>query len=478
MTTSDKAHDRVAREDVLLFLNGCFAATGQRTFYRGYGQRLSIAFLHTYMLVNYRPIYALMLAAGINDFNAALVVRNLLRHPNAGDRRTPHENALIAAALRRMPPQRVYRLFSELRRLRVNNRRTRAAIGAFLRRRDLDFDALKYRNGLTDAVRHSRFAVDEELGDFLFHWRSRSAFERPLLEAWRAAHYAKGALYDLPFTVAEGFAARHRIPRSEFLERIKPRMTKAERERTFREAERLGVKTDVSLARMPLLRATTTLLAMDIAERRERRETLADELRHAAKRAARGHQRIEGRVALVLDSSHSMRGVREQRQRPLAVALSTAFLLDALCDDLHVFPLRGASAGTTNLESLIDVRPIGATSLADATLRALRCDPALTVIASDGHETNPPGAIQAALDLFHAHLRRPDQQLVHANPAFDPTLFSPRTISAHVPTLGVRDPADLLVGMAFVRFATGVHSAAELEAKLERIAAPFMEKAA
>ncbi|MEM9865367.1 MAG: hypothetical protein AAF938_27425, partial [Myxococcota bacterium] len=278
---------------------------------------------------------------------------------------------------------------------------------------------------------------------------------------------------------AEGFAARHRIPRSEFLDRIRPQMTKAEAERTFREAERLGVKSDASLARMPLLRATTTLLAIEPKARRQRAEVLLAELRMSARRAARAHQRMQGRVALVLDNSHSMRGVREQRQRPLAVALSTAFLLEALCDELRIFPLHAAGAGgEATLEVLIHTRPIGATALADATLRALRCDPTLVAIVSDGHETNPPGAVQAVLALFHKHLRKPSQQLVHANPAFDPTLFSPRTISTHVPTLGVRDPSDLLVGMAFLRFATGVHSAAELERSLERMATPFIAEVA
>ena len=62
----ESAKERVQREDVLLFLNGCLAATGQGTFYRSrFEHGLGIAFLHEYVRVNYRGLYALTLAASI-----------------------------------------------------------------------------------------------------------------------------------------------------------------------------------------------------------------------------------------------------------------------------------------------------------------------------------------------------------------------------------------------------------------------------
>ncbi len=72
----------VAAEDVLLFVNAAVTATGQREFRSSAGeQRLSLAFLHEYVRVNYRPVYAAALALDINDHNAALVVEHLLRTP-------------------------------------------------------------------------------------------------------------------------------------------------------------------------------------------------------------------------------------------------------------------------------------------------------------------------------------------------------------------------------------------------------------
>lgn len=58
---------QVAREDLVMFINACLACTGQREFYDdAYGQRVSIDFLHDYILGNYRLLYARSLCAGIN----------------------------------------------------------------------------------------------------------------------------------------------------------------------------------------------------------------------------------------------------------------------------------------------------------------------------------------------------------------------------------------------------------------------------
>ena len=67
------------------------------------------------------------------------------------------------------------------------------------------------------------------MGAFLFAPRSRRQYRAPLLDAWRRAHYEQSALYELPYTAAEGFAAKHGIPRAAFLERIAPQLTRLER---------------------------------------------------------------------------------------------------------------------------------------------------------------------------------------------------------------------------------------------------------
>lgn len=112
MTTETFA-DLVAAEDVLLFVNAAITATGQREFRsQADRQQLSLDFLHEYVRVNYRRVYAASLALDINDHNAVRIVHGLLVHAaeaTAEEKRT--EGRLIAARLAKLPPQRVYRLF-------------------------------------------------------------------------------------------------------------------------------------------------------------------------------------------------------------------------------------------------------------------------------------------------------------------------------------------------------------------------------
>ncbi len=322
--------DLIAADDVLFFVNAAITATGQREFHSDEGaQQLSLDFLHAYMVGNYRDLYAGVLALDINDHNAVLIIRRLLEtaaEATAEQRRS--EGRLIAGRLALLPPQRVYGLFRHLRRAGVNNRRTRALLRDWLAARpDLAFDAVKYRNGLKQALRHTHLAPGgAELRTFLFAPLSRPHYDTPILEAWRRAHYEQAAVYELPYTVAEGFAARHGIPRSVFLERIAPQLSRLERLRLQQSVQQHGaaaaeaVGTDLS--RMPLTRLAGYVLSLPAAERVSRREELTGALRTAAARVAGEHRGSWGRVTAVLDDSFSSYGSGVKRQRPLVVALA------------------------------------------------------------------------------------------------------------------------------------------------------------
>ncbi|MFD5647063.1 hypothetical protein ACFWIP_36050, partial [Streptomyces anulatus] len=321
--------DLVAAEDVLLFVNAAITATGQREFRSGAAdQQLSLDFLHTYVRVNYRRVYAASLALDINHHNAALVVRRLLEtagEASAEERRT--EGRLIAARLALLPPPRVYRLFGELRRGKVNNRRTRAIMRDWLAARpDLGHDAVKYRAGLKTAVRHIHLPCPDggeplaEVGAFLFRPGRLPRYEHGMLDAWRRAHYEQGAVAELPFTVAEGFAAKHGMKREVFLKRAAPRMTRLERLRT--QEQRAAVRrpsapaAEVDLTVMPLTRLALYVLSLGFEQRAERRAELTGALRAAARRAAGGHAGSWGRVHAVLDDSFSSSGSGQKRRRP------------------------------------------------------------------------------------------------------------------------------------------------------------------
>ncbi|MFD7326547.1 hypothetical protein ACFV9D_36640 [Streptomyces sp. NPDC059875] len=458
--------DLIAAEDVLLFVNAAVTATGQREFRSSAGeQRLSLSFLHEYVRVNYRPVYAAALALDINDHNAALIVEHLLRTPEeAGEQ----EGRLIAARLARLPPQRVYRLFRALRAAKVNNRRTRAIVRDWLAgRADLGHDAVKYRAGLKTAARHAHLPLpDAESGDLLFAPGRRVRYEHPYLDAHRRAHYEQGALYELPFTVAEGFAAKHGVPRAVFHERIAPRMTRLERLRTERASD---------LTVMPLTRLALYVLSLPFGERVARRAELTGALRAAAGRVAGPYAGSWGRVAAVLDDSYSASGSAVKRRRPLAVSLGCHFLLEALAA-----PGAYTAHWTSGTTDPLLVRPWGPTPLGTRILDALESRPALDrlVIVSDGWDNAPPGLAGEVLRVWRSRLD-PERRTsaVHVNPVYDATGFDVRRLAPSVPTAGIRDAEDLAALVEIAQFAEGRTGLAELRAYLDRRVELFLKGA-
>ncbi|MEV4562734.1 hypothetical protein AB0K12_03070 [Nonomuraea sp. NPDC049419] len=461
--------DLIECEDVLLFANAAMTATGQREFHSEAGrQRLSLSFLHDYIHTNYPDLYAATLALDINDHNAALIIAGLLRRKGG----VGHEARLIAWRLGRMSPPRVYRLFRELRRAGVNNRRTRALVRDWLAARpDLAFDAVKYRAGVRSAVRHAHLELPGELGDFLFTPFRRAHYDTPVLEAWRRAHYDKNALYELPYTVAEGFAARHGVDRAAFLETIAPRLTRLERLRLSGAAERAGTRTGTAadLAALPLVRVASYVLSLAADVRERRRDELVAALRASAARAAGSRAGTWGKVAAVLDDSFSSFGSPEKRRRPLAVALACHYLLEALAGDYRALWLSGRA-------DPLKVRPTGPTPLGRRVIDALEQRPDLLVIVSDGWDNAPPGLASEVLRVWRRTLDPAGEVgIVHLNPVYDAEHFEVRRLSPVVPTAGIRDAEDLPALVELARFAEGRSGAAELRAYLAERAAPALE---
>ena len=461
--------EQVAREDLVMFVNACFACTGQREFYSdGSDQRVSIDFLHRYILGNYRLLYARTLAAGINHFNQAQIILNLLATGrDAARAHQAEENGLLTAALHALPPPRAWRVLETLRGRRINNRRARAVAREYVaRRRDLAFDAVKYRSKVHGAARHAHLCLPGEVGGFLFRGWQRKVFQTPLLESFRQAHHSAEAVYRLPYTVAEGLAAKHKIPRDVFLERIAPLLTAGERLRLQKTAARVG---DAVLAvdweRLPLTTLALYALSLTDDERRARHDVLCPALEAAARQALLKAPLRLGRVAAVLDGSYSSSGSSEKRRRPLAVAVASHSLLQSAAQEYRAF-------WTCPTADPLMARAHGQTDLATPLLDALDWGADLIVIVSDGCENDPPRGASEVLRVFRLRLdpaRR--TSIVHCNPVFDPDDFTLRPLSPLVPTVGLRDAEDLPTMLGFARFAEGTLPLSDLEAYLASRAA-------
>ena len=387
---------QVAREDLVLFINACFACTGQKEFYSDGGrQRVSIDFLHRYILGNYRLLYARTLAAGINDFNASQIIVNLLatgRLVESAHR--VEEGALIAAALRRLPPQRAWRVLATLREREINNRRSRAIVREYAGSRDIVFDSVKYRTKVRSALRHTHDTKAGELGAFLFRGWKQHVFATPLYEAYRAGHYGAAAIYKLPFTIAEGLAVKHGIPRDVFLQKIEAQMTDGEKMRMQRSADRADAKSPVvDWTRLPLTKLTLYALSLTPEQRIVEGERLEAAMSTAARHALRRSPLRLGKVAAVLDNSYSSFGSSEKRRRPLAVAIASDVILRTASTEYRTF-------WSTPTDDPLSTRAHGQTDLATPILDALDWGPELLVIVSDGCENDPPNGASEVLRVF------------------------------------------------------------------------------
>ena len=472
------------REDVILFINACFAATGQQEYYgSATGNRISIDFLHRYVLANYRTVYRRVLAAGANDFNRAKIVLKLLA---AGapqqDIDRQEEAELIAATLRTLPANRVYALFCRLRKERINNRRTRATIKRYLKwRRDPAFDGVKYRNKVRVAIRHAHSDVDAETGAFLFQLKRQKQFATPLYDAFLRAHYSRQAVFELPYSVADGFAARHGIARDEFLQKIEPRMTQAEKQRLQQSADRRqGREMDVDLSRMPLTKLALYVLSLPIDERRKRADEFHAALLSSARKTIQRRPLPLGKAALVLDLSRSCWGSRERRRRPLAVAIATHYLVSVACETSRSFLTPNARGHVGELSQqdhafLIDAG--GQTDLASPLLSALRWAPNQVLIVSDGYENDPAGAVSQIVDAYRRRLSSLHPiAFIHANPVFDAEHFSPKPLAEQVVTIGLRDAEDLGPSLGFATFAAGEANQSELENYLHSLTQQMIQR--
>lgn len=465
--------ERVEREDLVMFINACFSCTGQTEFYGdGHGQWVAIEFLHRYILGNYRRLYARTLAAGINHFNQAQILVNLLAAGAPAEKtQRAEEGQLIQAALRRLPAPRALRALATLRDRGVNNRRARAVVRDYLASRpDPAFDAVKYRGKVRSLAVHHHLRFEDERARFLFRGWLERHYDTALFERFRQAHYAADAIYDLPYTVAEGLAAKHGVPRDRFLERIQGQMTRAEQLRIEASAKGAGLRYDADLSRVPLSKLATYLLGLAPAEREAQRDRLESALGAAVQETLRRAPRRLGRVAAVLDRSFSASGSSEKRRRPLAVALAVSRLLAAASREYRAF-------WTTPVDDELLVTPRGQTDLAGPLLAAMREEPELIVIVSDGFDNAPPFGATELTRVFRERLD-PEHRtsIVHVNPVFDAESFAPKSIGPHVPTVGLRDAEDLLTVLGFARFAEGSEPLSALEAYLAERARTLLDE--
>jgi hypothetical protein len=144
-------------------------------------------------------------------------------------------------------------------------------------------------------------------------------------------------------------------------------------------------------------------------------------------------------LSIIVDASKSMEGSKEQKMRPLAVALSVRDMLRKAAEYSNVLYCGGAYSRVQGL-----VGPGGSTGLAQSLFVALTQEPEAVYVISDGYENAPAGRFGDVLRL--ARQIGVDIPVIHCNPVFAAEKGAVRALCdgiGGVTTMPVKSPAQM-----------------------------------
>ena len=324
-TTEEKLPQLSKQKRIIEFLSAAFTATAQREFYNTKEeQKTALLKSHQPILESYRQFYALLLLSPINDLNKQIIIYNLLKHGKDVEKKDDFtEREIIFQTLNSMPVQRAFKTFRMLRRLSVNNARTRWLAQKFLSsRQNIYFEVIKYKAALKDLIIHNHlFVKDSEVFDFIFD--KKKEFKNNLLKDYIKAKTDKEFIYKLPYSIAEGFAAYHKVDRSDFLKKIKGKMTEGEKLRMQETGKREGVKIEADWTKFKLVQLFKYLRTQ--ARVPVKAKTIINQL---SKKIAESIPYEWKKVRVVLDNSGSAFASREKKYHPIAVGQSLSAILE------------------------------------------------------------------------------------------------------------------------------------------------------
>lgn len=425
-------------EELSSFLNSTITSTLQTEYYSKPDEQGKIIFnAHKLMMDSNREIYALSLLLPINDIHKQLIIFNLLKSGKEIPKEQKFwENRIISLTLKYMPTNRAYKLFTILQKNKVNNIRTRWLAKEFLLNRDnLIYETVKYRKWLKNLIIHNHLKPEgstKEIFSFLFD--KKPEVEEELLKVALKAKKDKEAVFKLPYSIAIGYKNLHKIPDEEFYEKIKGQMTKAEKLRLQETAKEAGTEVEVSLASYePIKLLKYFRLATDKAD-----------LKVFEKACQRLAERIPfafGKVAIIIDNSPSMYGSFEKKFHPISVAEAITNVMAFLSKKAKIYLTSNGKESSikpflTKLE--------GSSDLATALLNALKDEPEILIIISDGYENSPAGLAHQILQAYLLKILG-KTMILHINPVYAPESKDIKTLHDKILTMGIRDTNQLML---------------------------------
>jgi hypothetical protein len=446
------------------FISASLTSTGQDEYYNTKEeQRKSLLQTHKPILEKYREFYALLLVSTINDINKQIIVMNLLKNGRDVEATTKeYENNLILQSLSNMQTNRAYATFELLAENKVNNTRSRELARKFLEsRKNYKYEFVKYKSKVKKIVTHNHLYKKNEIWDFLFD--KKKTFTDPLLNDYVKAKTDIKAAYRLPYSIAEGFAAYHKVDRAEFLSKIKDKMTDSEKQRLTTSAKAVGVNVAADWTHGDLRKILIYLYSLDRTP-----ANMKEIIETKAKKEASLIPYKYDKVVVIVDNSASSYGSEEKKFHPVASELANAFILEQLS---RYFTL----LYTNPVGNRIIPQVGGESNLAVPLIKALAQKPDVVFILSDGYENVVAGAVAQVINAYKRQLDKDNKtMIIQLSSVFAAESHSIRQLTELVPNVGIRDTSQLfgallLSTMAFKKEQTLLQFVNYLKAKVKTI---------
>lgn len=469
------------------FLDTAATATSRATFYNTRAeQNAAIEAVHRELFELDRGVYtAALMLPGLTDFSRQIGIVRLLETALSpeGWLSTEQETDVLHELLRKLPPQRMLKLFVQLRNDRVNNSRTRRLILSTLLDVDkLEFWSVKYRRKLETALTHAwgrrtasilrsvlakpgadrtekeRQIVQRQLGRFISDIdvdrveqcvRFILGDEQKLsLRRLTAYHDAKQDLSrgrSLPFETLEGLRSRFHPDKTsaDVLELTKSQLTSGQKLGLQRKAKQADVAVEFDPADYDAVRLYVYAFEMGLSE--EIREALIRKARDTAQGLP---VRFE-HAGVLLDVSASMMGHDTQAMRPIAVALALRDVLAESAERSTIVASDGRIAPEAEL-----IEPVGDTSLAAGLIALLKREPDVVFVLSDGYENAPAGRFAEVIRAVRQ--LGVDTPIHQFSPVFAAETRGIRSLSDTVPGLPVSKPEAIGLGLLKALFEADV----------------------
>ena len=442
------------------------ASANASTFYNTNDElKRAVDTMHAQILGLDRGLYAaLLLLPGVRDYSRQLGILNLLQH-NAPVRSmlTPEMEAwAINEMAKALPSQRRLKIYaggdngtSSLGKARINNSRTRKLIlRTILADDSLEFLVVKYRTKVFLALRHawgekntgvirkilSKARSSWDSGEQTFihkqvlKWAAGSnednviqcvsfvlgndgPFDLRKLLAYQGFKDDPAQARFLPPEVAEGLRAQYHpeMTAADILALSKAQMTQTQTVRSQRRARKANVQLEFDPMKSDAV--TLYVLAYEEGMTPEIQAALAAKAEQAARQLPVSFES----VGIVVDASGSMMGGKEQKNRPIAMALAARDMLEAASTERQVVYCGGEPEGDL-------VRPGGETSLAEGLLNVIEME--TVFIISDGYENAPAGRVDEVIEALRSI--GDDTPIFQFSPVLAAEAFGTRAVSEQI----------------------------------------------